>query len=157
MRLRTRLQLASLLTLAIALGALLVVGNVLLRSGVDAQASSVLRARTDAQLAALIVTAHGLRVHESPNDQVLDRRSWVLDGDRVIERPAGISAQLDRVAVGLGRRRRTAAVAPVLCGHSPARSSERRRRLGMKRDCTVAACRTRSSRSVSSASSSARR
>jgi signal transduction histidine kinase len=106
MKLRTRLLLASLLTLAIALGALLVVGNVLLGSGVNSQASSVLHARDDALLAAIVVTPHGIRVHESPNDQVLDRWSWVLQGDRVIERPAQAPAALDRVAVALGRSRR---------------------------------------------------
>jgi signal transduction histidine kinase len=100
------LVLASLLTLAVGLGALLVVGNVLLRSGVRAQASSVLRARADAQLAALRVRRGHITVGESPNDQVLDRRSWVLDGDRVIERPDAVSARLDRAAVALGRRRR---------------------------------------------------
>ena len=53
MSVRTRLLLVSLLTLAIGLGALLVVGNVLLLGGVRAQATSVLRARAEAQLAAL--------------------------------------------------------------------------------------------------------
>ena len=47
-------------------------------------------------------------MRESPNDDLLDRRSWVLDGRRVIERPAGASAQLDRMAVALGRTGRTA-------------------------------------------------
>ena len=79
MTLRTRLLAASLTTLAIGLAALLVTGNVLL----------------------------GLRVRESPNEAVLDRRSWVLDGGRVIERPTGVAPALDRAAVALGRRGRT--------------------------------------------------
>jgi signal transduction histidine kinase len=103
--LRTRLLLVSLLALAVGLGALLVVGNVLVRSGVRAQASSMLRARAEAQLAALLVTPAGVRVRETPNDKVLDRGSWILDGDRVIERPAGVPAGLDRAAVTLGRLR----------------------------------------------------
>jgi signal transduction histidine kinase len=105
---RTRLLLPSLVTLAVGLGALLVLGNVLLRSGVRTQATSVLRARVDAQLAALVVTPRGVAVHESPNDDVLDRRSWVISGRRVIERPADVSAALDAAAVALGRQRRTA-------------------------------------------------
>jgi signal transduction histidine kinase len=105
---RTHLLLVSLLTLAVGLGALLVVGNVLLRSGVRAQAASVLRARADAQLASVLVTRDGVRVRENPNDEVLDRSSWVLQGDRVIESPAGVSARLDRAAEALGRGRRTA-------------------------------------------------
>jgi signal transduction histidine kinase len=106
--LRTRLLVVSLLTLALGLGALLIAGNVLLRSGVRAQAASVLRARADAQLAAVVVAQDGLRVRESSNDEVLDRSSWVLRGDRVVERPAGVSARLDRAAEALGRGRRIA-------------------------------------------------
>jgi signal transduction histidine kinase len=104
-KVQTRLLLVSLLTLAIALGALLVVGNVLLASGVRSQASSVLRARADAQVASLSVTPTGIRVRESKNEEVLDRTSWVLDGDRVIERPAGIAPAVDRAAAAFGRAR----------------------------------------------------
>lgn len=106
MSVRARLLAASLLTLAVGIGALLVVGNVLLRAGVREQAVSVLHARADAELAALTVTASGVRVRESPNDPALDRRAWVLDGDRVVERPAGVSAAVDRAAVALGAARR---------------------------------------------------
>jgi signal transduction histidine kinase len=102
--LRTRLLLVSLLTLALGLGALLVVGNLLLRSGVRAQAAGVLRARADAQIAELVVSGSRIRVRESNTDDVLDRSSWVLNGNRVVERPAGVSPRLDRVAVALGRR-----------------------------------------------------
>jgi signal transduction histidine kinase len=104
---RTRLLLVSLLTLAVGLGALLAVGNVLLRSGVRAQATSVLRARAEAQLAALVVRPHGVEVRESANDATLDRTSWVLDGHRVVERPTRLSTALDSAAVALGRQRRT--------------------------------------------------
>lgn len=108
MSLRARLLLVSLLTLALGLGALLIVGNVLLRSGVRAQAASVLRARADAQLAAVRVTRDGVRVRESDNDEALDRSSWVLEGDRTVERPTGVTARLDRAAEALGRERRSA-------------------------------------------------
>jgi len=105
-KVRTRLLLVSLLTLGVALIALLLVGNVLLASGVRSQASSVLRARADAQVASLSVTPAGIRVRESSNEEVLDRTSWVLDGNRVVERPAGIAPAVDRAAVRLGRARR---------------------------------------------------
>jgi len=108
MSLRGRLLGVSLLTLAIGVGALLVVGNVLLRSGVHAQAQSVLRARADAELASLSVTPKGIRVRSVPNDQRLDERSWVLEGNRVVERPRGVSPGLDRAAVALGMQGRTA-------------------------------------------------
>jgi signal transduction histidine kinase len=110
MSLRTRLLGVSLLTLAIGVGALLVVGNVLLRAGVRDQAQSVLRARAEAQLAALDITPTSVGVRNAPNDQSLDERSWVLDGDRVVERPRGVSPNLDRAAIALGRQRRAASL-----------------------------------------------
>jgi signal transduction histidine kinase len=103
--LRARLLLVSLLTLGAGLGALLVLGDLLVHVGVNAQAMSILRGRAEAQLAALRVEHGTLRVRESPNDEALDRRSWVIQGGRVIERPAGISPGLDRAALALARRR----------------------------------------------------
>jgi signal transduction histidine kinase len=105
---RGRLLLVSLATLAVGLGALVVAGNVLFAVRARAEASSVLRARADAQLAALTVDGGRVGVHESPNDVVLDRQSWVFQGDRVIERPANVAAPLDRAAVALGRAGQTA-------------------------------------------------
>ena len=103
MSLRTRLLLVSLTTLAVGLGTLVVIGNVVLAARVRAEASSQLRARADAQLAALTVRGGRVAVHESPNDDVLDRQSWVVQGDRVVERPAGVSPAVDRAATALGR------------------------------------------------------
>jgi signal transduction histidine kinase len=54
------------------------------------------------------VTSTHVGARETPNDTVLDRQSWVLDADRVVERPAAASAALDRAAVALGRARRAA-------------------------------------------------
>ena len=108
MSLRTRLLLTSLLSLAVGLGALLVIGNVLLQHRVGAEASDLLRVRVQAQIATLTVTADGIEIRETPNDEVLDRRAWVLDGDRVIERPGGASTEVDRAAVAMGRARKVA-------------------------------------------------
>src|SRR4051812_33908854 len=108
MSFRLRLLLTSLATLVVGLGALLVAGNVLLERRVNSEATTLLRARAEAQVAALTVTPTRVIVRDTPNDTVLDRRSWVLDGTRVIERPAGASGQLDRAAVALGRARRSA-------------------------------------------------
>jgi signal transduction histidine kinase len=104
--LRLRLLLVSLSTLAVGLGAALLAANVLLAQRADAEISSVLRADADAQVAALSVVRGRLVVRESPNDATLDRRSWVLDGDRVVEHPAGASPRLAQAAIALGRRRR---------------------------------------------------
>jgi signal transduction histidine kinase len=100
---RGRLLLAALSTLVVGLGALVLAGNVLLAVRAGDETSSVLRARADAQIAALTIDASGVHVRESPNDATLDQQSWVLDGDRVIERPAGLPPALDRAAVALGR------------------------------------------------------
>jgi signal transduction histidine kinase len=106
--LRTRLLAVSLLTLALGLGALVVVGNLLLRAGVRAQASSILHARAQAQLAEVRVTPRGVTVQESTTDDVLDRSAWVLAGDRVVERPTGVDARLERTAEALARPGRAA-------------------------------------------------
>lgn len=106
MSLRLRLLLVSLSTLAVGLGAALLAANVVLGQRADAEISSVLRANADAQVAALSVVRGRIVVRESPNDATLDRRSWVLDGDRVVEHPAGASPRLAQAAIALGRRRR---------------------------------------------------
>lgn len=103
MSLRGRLIRSSLLTLAVGLAALLVCGNVLLAVRTTSESATLLRARADAQLAALTVTATRIIVREVPNDELLDRQAWVLQGDRVIERPAGARADVDAAAVALGR------------------------------------------------------
>ncbi len=105
MKFRTRLLVTALATLAVGLGALLVIGNVLLARGVRAEASALLQARSEAQMAALNVTPKTVApvTREPANDEALDRLSWVLDGRRVVERPADASAALDSEAVALGR------------------------------------------------------
>jgi signal transduction histidine kinase len=108
MSFRARLLATSLMTLAVGMGALLVAGNVLLERRVDGEATSLLHARAQAQLAALTVTQKRIIVRETPNDTVLDRQSWVLDGPTVLERPVGAPAALDRAAVTLGRAGRRA-------------------------------------------------
>lgn len=104
MSFRTRLLLVSLTTLAVGLGTLLVIGNVVYATRVRAETSSLLKARADAQLAAITVKNGRVVVHESANDPVLDRQSWVFTDGQVLERPAAVSPALDRAAVALGRR-----------------------------------------------------
>lgn len=108
MTFRTRLLVTSMTTLVVGLGALLVLGNVLLAVRVHDERSSLLAARAQAQVAALDVTPRGVVVRETANDAVLDRQSWVFDGDRVVERPAGAPRALDAEAVALGRAGREA-------------------------------------------------
>jgi len=100
-----RLLLTSLVTLAVGLGALVVAGNVLLDRRVHTEVSNLLRANAEAQLATLTVTRSGVAVRASPNDEVLDRHAWVLDGARVVERADNVSRELDAAAIALGRAR----------------------------------------------------
>ena len=88
MTFRLRLVLASMSVIVVGLGALLVLGNVLLapaRQGRDldrrarATPTRSVRARGDGDRVSVRPTA---------NDAALDRRGWVFDGDRVVERPA---------------------------------------------------------------------
>jgi signal transduction histidine kinase len=104
---RKRLLVTSLVTLAVGLGALLAVGNVLLDVRVHHEASTELKTRAEAQLATLAIDGDRVSVRDGPNDEVLDRRAWVLQGSRVIERPDNVSAKLDRAAVALGRTARS--------------------------------------------------
>ena len=105
MRFRTRLLAVSLATLALGLGLLLVLGNVLLAGTVDGDTSRLLATRADAQIAALSVTPAGVSVRHAVNDETLDANAWIFDRGRLIERPAGVPAALDRVAVSLGAAR----------------------------------------------------
>jgi signal transduction histidine kinase len=105
---RARLTLTSLLVLAIGLGALLLAGNALLAHRVDQEATDLLRARVQAEIAALSISRRQVLVRETRNDAQLDRDSWVFDHGRVVERPPGVPAALDRAAVALARSDRAA-------------------------------------------------
>jgi signal transduction histidine kinase len=101
---RNRLLLTSLVTLAVGLGALLAIGNVLLDVRVHREASSELRTRAEAQQATLDVVGDRIVVRASPNDAVLDRRAWIVARDgRVVERPENVPADLDARAIALAR------------------------------------------------------
>jgi signal transduction histidine kinase len=101
---RARLLVAAMVTLAVGVGALAVIGNVLLAVRVRAETSDLLRTRADSLAATLVFRAGRVEVRDNPNDAALDRDAWVLDGDRVIERPPGVGPDVDRRAVALGRR-----------------------------------------------------
>jgi signal transduction histidine kinase len=105
MSFRRRLLLTSLATLAVGLGALVVAGNVLLDRRVQSESTNLLAAHVQAQLATLTVTSSGVTIREAPNDEILDRRAWIVDGDKVLERAADVSPGLSREAIALGRAR----------------------------------------------------
>jgi signal transduction histidine kinase len=104
--LRGRLLATSLATLVVGLGALLVAGNVLLAQRVRVESSSVLRARVEAEAASVAVTPRGVTLRAVPGGARLERQSWVLDGSRVVARPAGVTPALDRTAIAMGSAHR---------------------------------------------------
>ncbi|HET8953408.1 MAG TPA: HAMP domain-containing sensor histidine kinase [Solirubrobacteraceae bacterium] len=108
MSIRRRLLATSLLTLAIGLGALLVVGNVLLDRRVEAETSSLLHGRAEAEIAALSLSEDGVKVRKTPNDAELDRRSWVFEHGHILESPPSAPRELQDVAEALGRAGRPA-------------------------------------------------
>jgi signal transduction histidine kinase len=105
---RRRLWLVALATLAVGVGAVVIVGNLLLGLRVRAETSSLLRARADGIAATIAVRSGRLHVRATRHDQALDHDAWVLDQDRVVERPAGVDPRLETAALTLGRARSVA-------------------------------------------------
>src|SRR6185503_4708259 len=108
MTFRRRLLASSMLTLVVGLGALLVVGNVVLGVSANNDQMRLLQTRVDAEIAALTVRDGHVVVRSSPDDQSLDREAWIFDGRRVVERPASGDPAVNRAAMRLGRAGRTA-------------------------------------------------
>lgn len=134
MSFRGRLLTTALVSLAIGLAALLVIGNVVLATRARTETSSVLRARAEGQLAALAVTKNRIRVRETAIDRALDRDAWVFEGTRVIEQPLAMTPQVDAAALALARRGVTAEVdAPgdIRLHAAPVHARGSRRVLGM--------------------------
>jgi signal transduction histidine kinase len=104
MKLRTRLLIVSLATLAVGLVLLLVLGNLLFAATINGQTQRLLATRTDAQVAALSVRPGGVSIRPTHNDDTLDGRAWIFSRHRVLERPAHVPAAVDRLAVSLGSK-----------------------------------------------------
>ena len=104
MSFRNRLLLASSATLALVIGVLLIFANLLLATQVQHEASSVLEARAQAQIAALSVAGGQIRERATPNESRLDRAAWIFAAGRLIERPPDASPSLTAAAVALSQR-----------------------------------------------------
>jgi signal transduction histidine kinase len=98
--LRGRLTALGLLAALAAVAVLTVAFNVILDRSLNADANG--RARSLAAAAAATVEYENgrLRVHEAVDDAIVDRRVWVYDGARAIERPPA-TPQLQRTADAL--------------------------------------------------------
>lgn len=97
---RDRVTLASIAVLAVGLAVLSIGTNLLLSNRLSADASALLRERTDAQLATIDTRAGRLRLRRA-DDSSLDRQSWAYEDGRAIERPDGADAGLQRTADSL--------------------------------------------------------
>jgi signal transduction histidine kinase len=102
MTFRGRLMLTSMLTLAVGLGALLVIGNVVLRERADVEQSGLLNSRAQTEIAALAIRDGHVALRPTPLHP-LDRQTWVFDGRHLIARPPRMAPAVDRAAIALGR------------------------------------------------------
>jgi signal transduction histidine kinase len=98
--LRDRVTLASIAVLAIGLLVLSIATNLLLSNRLSADASALLRERTDSQLATIDTRGGRLRVRHA-DDAALDRQSWAYQDGRAIERPDGVRRDLQLAADSL--------------------------------------------------------
>jgi signal transduction histidine kinase len=105
---RGRLLAVSMLVLGLGLAGLLIAGNLVLGARVTADQQRLLRARAQTALAAVDVRDGHVVVRESTGSGLVDPEVWVLDGPRVVSRPAHEDAAVDRAAVVLGRAGRSA-------------------------------------------------
>jgi len=103
MTFRVRLLLTSMLALAVGLGAMVVIGNAVLRARADAEQTGLLRSRAQTQIDALSIRDGHVATRRTPVDRILEREAWVFDGTRLIERPADVDPAVDRAATALGR------------------------------------------------------
>ena len=96
--LRTRLLVAVLLALLVALSGLIGGFNVLLANRLSDEATNVARSRADSRLASLTVQAGRLHVAESPDIRAIDSLVWVFQGGAPLESPQGTSSEENQAA-----------------------------------------------------------
>jgi signal transduction histidine kinase len=98
--LRGRLTALGLLAALAAVAVLTVAFNVILDRSLDADANGRVRSLADAAAATVEYENGRLLVHESVDDAIVDRRVWIFDGARAVERPPA-TAELQRTAEAL--------------------------------------------------------
>ena len=103
---RTRLLLAVLGAVAVAVAAMTVGFNLLLARSLSHNASDVARARAAAQLAALRPAKGVLQIGEAPDEAVGESQFWVFSGGRTLEAPRSSPAVADAARSLQGGRSR---------------------------------------------------
>ncbi|MER3409706.1 MAG: sensor histidine kinase [Thermoleophilia bacterium] len=101
--LRGRLFLLTVLVVAAALAALTAAFNLVLDRTLDRDADELLRARAAAELAVLKPVGRRLTIAETADEAGADIPVWVFSRSRVLEKPAGASRAVDRIARSLGQ------------------------------------------------------
>jgi signal transduction histidine kinase len=101
--LRDRLTAVAVLVAAVAIGALTLAFNVLLASSLQGDVDSRLRSQAAAAATTVGVRDGRMIVREAADDGQIDRRTWVYEGRRALERPSGDPA-LQRAADALAGR-----------------------------------------------------
>jgi len=105
--LKGRISLVTFGVLVLGLAALSVGFNVLLRNRLHADATAVLKTRSEAQLANVETGAGHLRLGEGARDVALDREAWIYDGSIPIAKPTAASPDVQAAVselVGTDRR-----------------------------------------------------
>ncbi|MDX6628397.1 MAG: hypothetical protein QOH00_643, partial [Gaiellales bacterium] len=98
---RARLLSTNAIVMLLALAALTLASNAILRRSLDDDATNLVRARAAAGLATLRPAGDRLRVVESPDDAAIDVQVWVFDRFGTVEAPTPSSTALDRKAARL--------------------------------------------------------
>jgi two-component system OmpR family sensor kinase len=101
--LRHRLLVVVVAGSAITLAVLTAGFNLVLRDRLDHDASTLLRARTEARVTTLGVVRGRVREREAPDDAAADSQTWIYQGRRAVERPrtgARNQRAADRLAGG---------------------------------------------------------
>src|SRR2546423_1225133 len=113
MSVRTRLFLAALGSVGMAVVAMTVAFNLLLARNLSHNANDVARARAGAQVAALRPTKNGLATGETPDEALGESPLWVFSRgephDELTQLAATLDSLLDRIAASLRREQRFSA------------------------------------------------
>jgi signal transduction histidine kinase len=106
LRIRHRLLLVVLVTVAAALALLIAGFNLLLSHNLSSDADQLARARASAELGVLTLKNGRLVVAESPDDAAPDTFAWVFSGKRIIESPSASTAVTEAARRLAGQRQR---------------------------------------------------
>ncbi|MEA2156423.1 MAG: hypothetical protein QOE11_2563 [Solirubrobacteraceae bacterium] len=110
--LRTRVTMLAVLAATVAVALLVGAFNVVLANALDRNVNRTLRSKAAAATTTASVSDGRVTVHDSPDDEAIDREVWVYDGLRAIVRPTG-NASLQAAADALARRPSAYAAAPA--------------------------------------------